>query len=168
MPNGTYDLTGPVCGSTGKAPEYPAASYRLALFDFDDLSERSLTLDGLAVKEVFRGEGCLVTISHAVYQNYDGIYSARHDRKFVYEPLGCTLAVTAAGTTLRAGPTYSDLMKDSDDRTEELPFQVQTNDDRSYEMTSQDLPELNALWATYGCAQLDRIKVKAVRRSITN
>ncbi len=138
------------------------------MFDFDDLTERSLALDGLEVKETFRSADCRVVATHTLYQNYDGVYSARHDRKFTYEPTGCTLAATAQSTTFRVGPEFSDLMKDSADRTEELPFEVLAEDDRSYKMTSADYEDLNALWGVYGCAKPDRLKIKAVARALPN
>lgn len=168
MPDGTYDLTAPVCGSTGEPPAYPAVSYRVALFDFDDLTERSLALDGLAVEETYRAKDCTVIARHTLYKNYDGIYSARHDRKFSFDPPGCALTATARDTTLKVAPEFSDLMKDSDDRSEELPFEVATDDDHTYRLTSGDYPDLNELWGTYGCAKPDRLKISAVRRMSTD
>ncbi len=138
------------------------------MFDFDDLTERSLALDGLEVKETFRSADCQVVATHTLFQNYDGVYSARHDRKFTYEPAGCTLTATAQSTTFRVGPEFSDLMKDSDDRTEELPFEVASDDDHTYRMTSADYEDLNDLWGVYGCAKPDRLKIQAVARSPTN
>lgn len=168
MPDGAYDLSAPTCGSTGEAPAYPSVSYRVALFDFDDLTEHSLAIDGLTLKETFRSKDCLVVATHSLFKNYDGIFSARHDRKFTFEPAGCLLNATAQGTTFRVGPDFSDLLKDSEDRAEELPFLVTTENDHSYKMISDDYPDLNDLWGAYGCAKPDRLKLQAVARPSTS
>jgi hypothetical protein len=164
LPLGSYDLAAPVCGSTGAAPLYPAINYRVALFDFDDLTEHVLTVESRQVVETFRAKDCLVTSTHGIFRNYDGGFSARHDRKFTFEPAGCTLASTAEGTTYRIGPDYTDLLKDSSDLAEELPFEVTTEDDHTYKLKSQDLPDLNDLWSAYGCSKPDRLQIEAASR----
>lgn len=164
LPLGFFDLTSPVCRSTGKAPEYPAVSYRVALFDFDQLAEHTLAVSSHDVKEVFRTETCRVETTRSIYQNYDGFFSTRHDRKYVFEPTGCTLSATAQGTPYKIGPDYSDLLKDGEDRAEELPYEVTTDDDHTYRLKSKDLADLNDLWGSYGCAKPDRIEILATTR----
>jgi hypothetical protein len=166
LPLGSYDLSAPVCGSTNEAPLYPQINHRVALFDFDDLTEHTLTVANREVTEVWKTKDCAVTATRSIFQNYDGVFSTRHDRRFTFDPPGCTLTATVQTTTFRVGPEFSDLLKDSADRTEELPFQVQTDDDHIYVMTSRDLPDLNELWGSYGCSRPDRLRIQANARPV--
>jgi hypothetical protein len=161
LPFGTYAVSAPVCVSTGKAPAYPAANYRAALYDFSGLSSRTWTVELRALTETFVDADCTLTIARGIFDNSDSSFSWRKNRRHSFTPEGCELAVDFAGREWPVSPSYTDLFTDGDALDEDLPFEVTevaTEAGTSYELLSATRPDLDSLWKAYGCAAEDQLR----------
>ena len=64
--------------------------------------------------------------------------------------------MTVQGVTYQAGPAYSTQFQDSDDRSEEIAYQV-SETPGGYLLTTA--PELDQVWSAYGCAATDQLSI---------
>lgn len=158
VPVGHYDVGAPRCKSTNAAPDYPAASFAAALHNFDELTERTITVAENATSEIFRDSDCSLEVKRTLFKNYDGEFTQRGDRKNVFDPAGCTLGVKFRSFVYPVGTGYTTLFDDSGDQQEDVPFAA-AKDETGYELTSLGRTGYDGVWANFGCAASDAIQI---------
>jgi hypothetical protein len=156
LPVGSYSVDAPLCASTGAPPDYPDGTHKAALYAFDGLTTHTLAVDRFNVTETFQDPNCLMATTQGIYENFGSRYGVMHGRHFAFTPADCTLTLTAGGGTYKAGPQYSAQFQNSDDGSEELPYDVTATAD-GFLLESVDEADLDTLWLPYGCAKSDRI-----------
>lgn len=158
LPLGTYTVSAPVCVSTGKAPNYPSATQKAALYDFDGLSAHTLTLTTMIATETFTATGCQLVGAHPVFKNSGNDYAASRYGGFGFTPVGCDLTVVVGGASSSVGTNTTSQFQTSTDESEFIPYVVATGAG-GYTLTSADDPNLDSVWASYGCAASDQIRL---------
>jgi hypothetical protein len=169
LASGTYDLTGPFCASTGLSPAYKDIARRINLFDFTSTIQQSLIIEAYTTRRVISDPDCRLTIDQPIDINRESTFAQKIARKFVFEPDGCTLTVSADSKAFEAGRQSSDAFADSENTGMDIPYEIQPieNTPDSWQMISADNETLNAVWGDYGCSVPDRVKWILTRKPDT-
>lgn len=160
LPEGSYQIKGPVCLSTGQSPTYPDAAHRLNLFDFVDASRHTLTIgDFTSWREISNGS-CTLTVEQPIRTNINGSFVQMHTRKSAFVPEGCTLKIEAKGQVFNVGALSSNVFAEREGEDPDLPYELSASAEhpKTFTMLSQNIDALNVLWSSYGCAETDRLK----------
>ena len=91
IPDGTYNILGPACSSTGRSPIYPELNQVVTMLDFDYLVVRTKTIVGDTWTEVYQDDDCSLTITGKIAKNTDGIYQQTKERLHRWKPEMCRL-----------------------------------------------------------------------------
>lgn len=160
LPIGTYKVEGPFCLSSEKRPHYPEPKFTAALFDFDDLTvktvERRAAGNPPFLIETFESPECSLIIHRTYISLVDEIFGASRGRKFFWEPEGCTFGVTALDQTLQVGANYNDLYTDSDSTDTDLLFEVEQKDS-TYLLKTPNSQSISNNWKPFGCLEPDSL-----------
>lgn len=157
LPDGVYDWSAPVCVSTGVAPLYPDVAHKAHFFAFETLIEHTLTL-GHDAKRTLKDADCVATVDTGIFRNFNSGFSLRLNQTTTFVPEGCALTVQAKDIILSISKANGAPFTDSADMAEDLPFDVATVEG-GFDLTTRDVIGLSDLWAAYGCAQPDRLRV---------
>jgi hypothetical protein len=167
---GLYIVSAPVCVSTGKTPNYPSASHKLALFDFSDETNHTLAIgpqERLAYDqaiEVWTKEGCELSRKRNIVTNKDSDFSFMQGRDFSFVPTDCTLPLTYRQGSFQVGAAYSDIFSKSESHNEEIAYEVEEID-ASYILKSKASEAYYQLWRSYGCGENDQISITLKEQS---
>lgn len=167
LASGTYDLAGPVCVSSGASPVYKDIARRINLFDFTSTTQQQLIIEAYTTRRIISDPDCKLTVEQPIEINRDGTFAQKISRKFIFEPEGCTLTVSADSKTFEAGRQSSDAFTDSENAGMDIPYEIRPTENTpdSWQMITADNETLNAVWGDYGCSVPDRVKWTLTRKS---
>ena len=94
VPDGTYNIIGPACSSTGRSPVYSDLSMVVSLHDYDHLDVRIKTIANNTWTEVYQDEDCSLTITGQIAHNTNGIYTQTKERYHSWKPEYCRLTAS--------------------------------------------------------------------------
>lgn len=161
---GTYDVSSPVCTSTGKAPYYPSAAYQLALLDFSGVTNHILeVLQGKAT-ESWDSDTCKLSLTRSLTANLANRFSFRADRQFAFSPLDCTMNIAWRQGNYPAGSAYTEFFNASTSQEVEIPF-LATATDQGYDLISSDTQTMYDLLQAYGCGEGDHLSISLTKKS---
>ena len=163
LADGTWDLAAPHCLSSDARPVWPSANARAALYDFDALTERSLTVAGRQVTEVWTDEDCKLTAKRTVHTNTGDFFSLKQNKSLTWSPPGCVLQVTAAGETTAIGEGSTAAIADSARADEDVPWRL-TLGANGWVMISLGQEPVANIWSDFGCMAPDSLVMRLQRR----
>jgi hypothetical protein len=163
LEDGSWDLSAPHCLSSDAPPAWPNVSARAALYDFDSLSERSLTLNGRDATEVWADDDCKLTVKRQVHTNVGDFFSLTQNKTLTWSPPGCVLNVTAARETANVTAGSSAAVADSTQTSEDIPWRI-TRGANGWVMISLGQEPVAGIWSDFGCLAPDSMVVRLKRR----
>lgn len=166
IPEGTYAVSGPVCASSDKRPRYPAQNFQAALYDFDDLTARRITVGpGASFTEIYTDPDCTLTVARLIYRNAQGELTTRAGKTHVFAPAGCTLGVRFRDYVYPIGKSYSPVFEDRDGRDPSLAWYLfETSADRkTFTFVTDTVEPVATAWGPYGCEPADQLRKTLIR-----
>jgi len=103
IPDGTYQILGPACSSTGRSPVYAELNQVVTMLDFDYLVIRTKTIAGENWSEVYQDDDCSLTITGKIAKNSDGIYQQTKERTHSWKPQMCKFEASYTPPAQAAG-----------------------------------------------------------------
>jgi hypothetical protein len=153
---GHYDVTGPVCQSTGEAPRYPDFEHKIALLDFAHVTTRRWQIKPFTVTQDLAATDCTLVRDRKIFENYGQRFTLTRAVQYTFSPEGCSFQVTLEDDFASASQRSSETFADRQETTREIPFEVR-REAGVYNLTSATEGGLSKLWAGYGCDDADAI-----------
>jgi hypothetical protein len=160
VPVGQFSVEGPFCHSTGQKPHYPEPKFAAALFDFDNLTSKTLTRrpahESPFLVEEYVAPGCTLRIHRSYISLVDELFGASRARTFFWTPAGCQMEVSGLDASLPIGADYNSLYTNSGSNDLDLVFEV-TSDGDTYNLATPKSEPLGSSWSEFGCLPSDQI-----------
>ena len=103
VPDGTYQILGPACSSTGRSPIYEELNQSVSMLDFDYLVIRTKTIAADTWTEIYQDDDCSLTITGKIAINSGGIYQQTKERIHQWKPLSCRFEASYTPPSQAAG-----------------------------------------------------------------
>jgi len=89
IPNGIYNVVGPLCSTTERTPPYDSLEKPVIVRDFNFLLTRTIEIADDRWIEVYEDDDCRLTITGGIALNERGVYQETGERVHIWKPDSC-------------------------------------------------------------------------------
>ena len=103
IPDGVYEIRGPLCETTGRTPLYDGLHEPVEWHDFNFLTLRTKTIIGDRWYEIYEDPDCRLVITGGIALNEQGIYQETKERSHFWKPERCSFTASYTPPELTTG-----------------------------------------------------------------